>query len=168
MRVKKQQLELDMEQLTGSKSGKEYDKVVYCHPGYLINMQRTSCEIQGWLSHKLESRLLGEISTTSDMHIWCYCSVAQSCLALCDPMDCSTPGFPVLHHLLEFAPFHVHWINDAIQSSHPLSPRSLPALNLSQHQGVFQWIHSWHQVAKVLELQLQHQSFKKVFRVDFP
>jgi len=66
MCVKKQQLELDMEQLTGSKLGKEYDKAVYCHPAYLTYMQSTSCEM-GWVNHKLESRLLGEISTTSDM-----------------------------------------------------------------------------------------------------
>ena len=69
MQVKKQQLELDMEQLTGSKLGKEYDKAVYCHPAYLTSMQNTSCEILGWMSHKLESRLLGEISTISDMQV---------------------------------------------------------------------------------------------------
>ena len=69
MRVKKQQLELDMEQLTDSKSGKEYDKVVYCHPGYLTYMQRTPCEMPGWMKHKLESRLPGEIAITSDMHM---------------------------------------------------------------------------------------------------
>ena len=66
------------------------------------------------------------------------CSFAQLCLTLCDPMDCSTPGFPVPHHLPEFAQVHVHWIGDAIQSSHPLSPFSPPALNLSQLQGLFQ------------------------------
>ena len=64
MQVKKQQLELDMEQLTDSKLGKEYGKAVYCHPVYLAYMQRTSCEMPGWISYKLESRLLGEISTT--------------------------------------------------------------------------------------------------------
>ena len=69
MRVKKHRLEPDVEQLTGSKSGKEYDKAVYCHPAYLTAVQRTSCEIPGWMDHKLESRLLGEISTTSDMQI---------------------------------------------------------------------------------------------------
>ena len=69
MQVKKQQLELDMEQLTGSKSGKEYVKAEYCHPGYLTNMQSTSCEISDWIKHKLESRLPGEISITSDMHM---------------------------------------------------------------------------------------------------
>ena len=67
MQVKKQQLELDMEQQTGSKLGKEYDKAVYCHPAYLSYIQSTSCEIPGWMKHKLESRLLGEISVTSDM-----------------------------------------------------------------------------------------------------
>ena len=66
MQVKKQQLELDMEQQTGSKSGKEYIKAVYCHPAYLTYMQSTSWEMQGWMKHKLESRLPGEISITSD------------------------------------------------------------------------------------------------------
>ena len=69
MQVKKQQLELDMEQWTGSKLGKEYVKAVYCHPTYLTSMQSTSYEMQGWMKHKLESRLLGEISLTSDMQM---------------------------------------------------------------------------------------------------
>ena len=69
MQVKKQQLEPDMEQWTGSKLGKEYVKAVYCHPAYLTYMQSTSCVMQGWMNHKLESRLPGEISTTSDMQI---------------------------------------------------------------------------------------------------
>ena len=69
MQVKKQQLELDMEQQTGSKSGKEYVKVVYCHPAYLTYMQSTSCEMLGWMKHKLKSGLLGEISVTSDMQM---------------------------------------------------------------------------------------------------
>ena len=86
-------------------------------------------------------------------------SVPQSCLALFDPMDYSTPGFPVHHQLPELAQTHVHWVGDAIQPSHPLSSPSPPALNLSQHQGLYQWFGSLHQVAKLLELQLQHQSF---------
>ena len=97
----------------------------------------------------------------------CCCSFTQSCLTLCDPMDCSTIGFPVLHHLPEFVQTYVHWIDDAIQKSHLLSPSFLAALNLSQHQGLFQWVSSSHQVAKELELQLQHQSFQRIFRVDF-
>ena len=84
------------------------------------------------------------------------CSVAKSCPTPCDPMNCSMPGFPVLHYLPEFAQTHVHWICDAIQPSHPLSSPSPLALNLSQYQGLFLWVGSSHQVAKVLELQLQH------------
>ena len=95
--------------------------------------------------------------------------VAQSCPTLCNPMDCSATVFPVHHQPLELAQTHVHWIDDAIQPSHPLLSRSPPAFNLSQHQGLFQWVSSWHQVAKVLELQLQlqHQSFQWIFRTDF-
>ena len=96
----------------------------------------------------------------------CYCSVTQLCLTPCDPMDCSTPGLPVLHHFLQLAQTHVHWVGDATQPSH-LSTSSPLAFNLSQHQGLFQWIGSSIQVAKVLKLQLQHQSFQWIFRVDF-
>ena len=73
------------------------------------------------------------------------------CPILCDPLDCSTPVLPVYHQLLEFTQTHVHWVGDAIQPSHPLSSPSPPAFNLSQHQGLFQWVSSSHQVAKVLE-----------------
>ena len=97
----------------------------------------------------------------------CSCSAAQSCLTLCDPVDCSMSGFPVHHQLLEFIRVHVLWISDAIQPSHPLLPSFPPALNLSQHQGLLQWVDLFYQVAKVLELQLQNQSFQWVFRVDF-
>ena len=90
----------------------------------------------------------------------------QLCLTFCDPMDCIMLGFPVLHCLLEFAQTHVHWIGDAIQPSHPLSPPSPPAIYLSQHQDLFQWVGSSHQVARVLEFQLQHQSFQWIFRID--
>ena len=84
-----------------------------------------------------------------------------------DPMDCSTPGFPVHHQLPELAQIHIHWVGDAIQPSHPLSSPSPSAFNLSQHQGLFQWVSFSHQVAKVLELQIQHHSFQRVFKVDF-
>ena len=96
----------------------------------------------------------------------CCCSVAKSCPALWDPLNYSTPGFPVLHYLLEFVQSHVHWVSDAIQPSHSLLPPSPPALSLSQHQS-FPRGGSLHQVAEVLELQLQHQSFQWKFRVDF-
>ena len=97
----------------------------------------------------------------------CCCSVAHSRLILCNPMDCSTPGFPVFHYFPEFAQTHVHRVGDAIQPSHPLSSPSLPALNLSQHQGLFWWVSSLNQVAKVLEFQFQQQSFQWIFRADF-
>ena len=87
-----------------------------------------------------------------------FSSVAQSCPTLCNPMDCSTPGFSVHHQLPDLTQTHVHWVGDTIQSSHLLSS-PFPAFNLSHHQGLFQWINSSYQVAKVLEFQLQHQSF---------
>ena len=94
------------------------------------------------------------------------CSVVKSCLTLCDPMDCSTPGFPVLHYLPEFSQAHVHGVGDAIQPPHSLSSLSPPALYLSQHQGFFQWVGPSYQVTRVLELWLQCQSFQWIFRVD--
>ena len=96
-----------------------------------------------------------------------FSSVTQSCPTLCNPMECSMPGFPVHHQLPELAQTCVHWTSDAIQPSHPLSFPSPPALNLSQHQGLFQWLGSSHQVARVLEFQTQHQPFQWIFRIDF-
>jgi len=96
----------------------------------------------------------------------CCCSVAKFCPILCNPIDCGTPAFRVLHYLPEFAQTHVHWVGYAIQPSHPLSSLSPPALNLFQHRGLFQWVGSSHQVAKILELQLQHQSFQWISRGD--
>ena len=87
-----------------------------------------------------------------------FSSVAQSCLTLCDPMNRSTPGLPVHHQLPEFTQTHVHPVGDAIQPSHPLLSPSPPAPNTSQHQGLFQWVSSSQEAAKVLEFQLQHQS----------
>ena len=88
---------------------------------------------------------------------FCCCSVAKLCLAVFNPKDCSTPGFPVLPYHLEFSQTHVHWVGNAIQPSHPLLSPSPPAINLSQHQCLFQWFGSLHQVAKILEF--QHKSF---------
>ena len=101
-----------------------------------------------------------------------FSSVAKSCPTLCDPMDYSTPHFPVRHQLLKLAQTHVNWIGDAIQPPGPLTSPSPPALNLSQNQGLFQWVSSWHQAAKALEFQLQHQSFNEhpgliSFRMDW-
>ena len=94
-------------------------------------------------------------------------SVAQSCPTLCDPMNCSMPGIPVHHQLPESTQTHVHWVSDAIQTSHPLLSPSPLAFNLSQHQGLFKWVSYSHQVAKVLEFQLQHQSYWWILRTDF-
>ena len=187
-----------------TKFWKEHVKAVYHRPAYLTYMQSTSCKMPDWLKHKLESRLPGEISTTSDMQripllmaeseeelrgllmrvkeenekaglklnikktkimasspitSWKissvqFSSVSQSCPTLCNPMNRSTPGLPVHHHLPEFTQTHVHGVCDAIQPSHPLSSPFLSAPNPSQHQSLFQWVNSSHEVAKVLEFQL--------------
>ena len=104
------------------------------------------------------------------------CSVQFSSVTVmsdCNPMNQSTPGLPVHHQLPESPQIHVHWVSDVIQPFHPLSCPSPPALNLSQHQGLFQWVSSLHKVAKVLEFQFQHQSFHEysgliTFRIDWP
>ena len=113
------------------------------------------------------------------IYVYAYCvcsvqfsSVAQSCPTLCDPMNCCMPGLPVHHHLLEFTQTHVHRVRDAIQPSHPRSFPSPPTPNPSQHQSLFQWVNSLHEVAKVLEFQLQHHSFQRnprliSFRMDW-
>ena len=164
-------------------------------------MQSLSCEMPGWMKHKLESRLPGEISITSDrqktlpfgrkwrikepvddsergerkswlktqhsenedhgiqshnlmVHQFSQSVQSLSRVRLCNPLNRSTPGLLVHHQLPEFAQTHIHRVRDAIQSSHPLSSPSPPAPNLSQHQSLFQWVKSSHEVAKVLELQL--------------
>ena len=95
-----------------------------------------------------------------------FSSVTQSCLTLCDPMNRSTPGLPVHHQLPEFTLTHVHRVGDAIQPSHLMSSPSPPAPNPSQHQGLFQWVNSSHELAKVLEFQLQHHSLQRSPRAD--
>ena len=90
--------------------------------------------------------------TINSLCYCCYCLVTKLCPTLCHPMDCSTPGFPVLYYLLEFAQILVHWVGDAIQPSHPLSSPSPPTFNPSQHQGLLQWVGSLHQVARCWSL----------------
>ena len=99
---------------------------------------------------------------------WTFSSVqfSHSVVSYCDPMNCSTPGFPVHHHFPEFTQTHVHRVGDAIQLSHPLSSPFPPAPNPSQHQSLFQWVNSLHEEAKVLEFQLQHHSFQSTPRAD--
>ena len=146
-------------------------------------MRQHSCEFgKFWSSNNLPFAypvaLSGYLASGSDeekLWKWNFISskyqlthlVTQLYKTLCDPMDCSTPGFPVHHQLPELAQTHVHQVGDAIQPSYPLSSPSPPAFNLSQHQGLFQWLSSSRQVAKVLEFQLQHQSFQWIFRTDF-
>ena len=94
---------------------------------------------------------------------YCCCSVAQSCLTFCDPVDCSMPGFPVPHHLPEFAHIHIHCVGDAVQPTHSLMPSSPSALDLSKNHGLFQWVVCLHQITKILAL--QHQSFQWILRL---
>ena len=121
-------------------------------------MQETWVQSLGW-EDSLEE---GKSTHSSIGAEWECCSVALSCLTLWDPIDCSTPGFSALLKLVQT---HVHRVSDAIQPSHPLSSPS-PVFNLSQHQGLFKWLSSSHQVARVLEFQLQHQSFQRNPRAD--
>ena len=150
--------------------------LTHTHTRYFINRKTiTSIAFENF-SIYVRNGVFPAISTDKDMsyqhthHTTTsvqFSSVAQSCPTLCDPMNPSTPGLPVHHQLMEFIQTHVHWVSDAIQPSHPLSSPSPPAPNPSQHHSLFQWVSSWHQVAKVLELQLQHQFFQWIFRVGF-
>ena len=107
------------------------------------------------------SGFIGSLSYNGNTQLNYTCALSFSVQSLsrvwlCDPMDCSTPGIPVHHQLPEPIQTHVHWVGEAIQPSHPLSSPSFPALNVSQHQSLFKWVSSSHQVAKVLEFQFQH------------
>ena len=122
-----------------------------------------------WLENMcqfLPSNIFLEVGYIQDKSVQ-FSSVVQLCPTPCNPMDCSTPGLPVHHQLLELAQTHVYCISDAIQLSHLLSSPSPLTFNPSQHQGLFQWVSSSHQVAKVLKFQLQHQSLQWILRTDF-
>ena len=135
---------------------------------YLISLLLFIQETILTLLHILDSLTKISWPTSSrDLLLLFSCSVTQSCLTLCDPMDYRTPRFPVLYHLPELAQTHVHWqVNGAIQPSHPLSSPSLSAFNLSHHQDLLQWVICLHHVVKVLELQFQHQSLQWIFKGD--
>ena len=131
----------------------------------------TSIKISWVIKWSKRSSSIKKSNNMNSYYFWLclvtqFSSVAQSCPTLCDPMNRSMPGLPVHHQLLEFTEIHVHWVGDAIQPYHPLSSPSPPAPNPSQHQGLFQWVNSSHEVAKVLEFQLQHQSFQWTPRTD--
>ena len=131
--------------------------------GFAIPVSRESSQPKDWT---WVSCIAGRFFTNWVTSYLQISSVAQSCLTLCEPMNCSTPRLPVQHQLPEFTQTHAYRVSDAIQPSHPLSPPSPPALNSSQHQSVFQWVNSSHEVAKVLEFQLQHQFFQWTSRND--
>ena len=139
---------------------------------YLVHYIPSTYLVTGSLyflsSFLLFSILLTASSGNHKYEIFFYSRSVQllSCPTLSNPMNCSTPGFHVHHQLLELAQTHVHWVGDAIQHPYLLSSPSPPAFNLSQHQGLFQWVSSLHQVARVLEFQLQHQSFQWTPRTD--
>ena len=145
--------------------------------GRTLDLESQDPWLEPWAHHCIHSDVnLTKLKATKNSRIhqqspkFCsvqFVSVAQSCPTLCDPMVCSTPGFPAHHQVSELAQTHVHWVRDTIQPSHTLSSPSPPTFNLSQHQGLFQWDSSSHQVAKVFEFQLQHQSFQWIFRTDF-
>ena len=134
-----------------------YDFIYPCVHIFMLVFKIPLLQIMFTLTAKLLNYQLSDIQ---------FSSVVQSCPTLCDPMNCSTPGLPVHHKLPGFTQTHVYRVGDAIQPSHPLSSPSPPAPNPSQLQGLFQWINSSHEVAKVLELQLQHQSFQWTPRTD--
>ena len=157
--------------------GMDKEDMVHMYNRLLLNSEKewnwVICRDEDWPRGWMKSKVKSEREKTNIIYMWYlekwyqFSSVAQSHLTLCDPRDCSTPGFPVHYQLPELAQTHVHWVGDTIQPSHPLSFPSPPAFNLSQHQGLSQWVNSSHEVAKVLEFQLQHQSFHWIFRTDF-
>ena len=130
--------------------------------------QSTNIRTQFPSSEFKKKKILLRDLCISSHKVFITSSVAQLCPTLCNTMDCSTPGLPAHHQLPEFiTQTQVHWVSDAIQSSHSLSSPSPPAFNLSQHQGLLQWVTSSHQVAKVLDFQLQHQFFQWILQADF-
>ena len=141
--------------------------LILCHLASVNNVVKLSSrcfyDFFGWDLHVYQCFLS---KADCPPHVGSVQLITQLCPTLCDPMNCSTPGLPVHHHLPEFTQTHVRWVGDAIQPSHPLSSPSPPAPNPSQHQSLFQWVNSSHEVAKVLEFQLQHHSFQRNPRAD--
>ena len=142
----------------------------------------TEDEMVGWhhwlIIDKSLSKLWMIVKDREAWHPWGprvqqdFSSVSQTCLTLSEPMDCGIPGRPVHHQLPEFTQTHVHWVGDTIQPSHPLLSPSPPTFNLPQHQGLFKWVSSLHQVADALEFQLQHHPSNEYsglisFRMDW-
>ena len=130
-------------------------RFLICWWHYFGKIMPTELKFSGFIANGIFSVSLHQFS-----------SVAQSCPILCNLVDRSTSVLPVHHQLPEFTKNHVYWVGDTTQPSHPSSSPSPPAFNLSQHQGLFKWVSTSHQVAKVLEFQLQHQSSQWTPRTD--
>ena len=132
----------------------EYLWAVYNGSEFLLILTKNMCKLNNL--HKIFMIVIYISSFQSLLYDYTlqFSSVAQSCPTLCNPMNRSTPGLPVHHQLLEFTQTHVHWVRDAIQPSRPRSSPSPPVPSPSQHQSLFQWVNSSHEVAKVLEVQL--------------
>ena len=146
-----------------------FSKLLLLHADIVIfpSFVEAECTYCGWLNITIIwFQVNGANRLYVDFCSFC-CSVAKLCPNVCNPTDYSKPIFPVLHRPTEFAQAHVLWVDDASQSSHPLPPTFPPALNLFQHQDLFLWISPSHQVAKALELYIQHQFSQWIFRVDF-
>ena len=139
-----------------------------CSISCIWSHRRKSCNGLRWrFKNVLKARKLTLTEKTiSRFKFNLLVQFSRSVASLCDPMNCSMPGLPVHHQLPEFTQTHVHRVGDAIQPSHPLSTPSPPAPNPSQHQGLFQWVNSSHEVVKLLEFQLQHQSCQWTRRTD--
>ena len=149
-----------------------------CISCFWLNLRRASMSedkiflenMEKWCMTVFSALLQIALGSTQDWIIVQFSSIAQSCPTLYNSMNCRMPGFPVHHQPPELAQTHVHRVGDAIQPSCPLTSPSPPAFKLSHHQGnesvLFKWVSSSHQVAKVLELQLQRQSFQWIFRTD--
>ena len=131
-----------------------------CRAGRETMTQRTDLWTQ-WRKERV-----GQVESKTEIYTFSSVQLLSRVWLFVTPWTCSMPGLPVHHQFLEFTQTHVQWVSDAIQPSHPLSSPSLPTFNLSQHQCLFKWVSSSHQVAKVLEFKLQHQSFQSV-RTDF-
>ena len=147
-----------------------YDAQDFSFQNFFLFFFLKSCTVPVTFHYNWEVNIFILICATRKFHLIILVRFSHSvisCPTLCDPMDCSTPSFPIHHQLPELAQTHVHRVGDTIQPSHPLwSPFSL-TFNLSQYQGLFQWVSSSHQMAKILEFQLRHQSFQWIFRNDF-
>ena len=155
------------------KSGPLKEKTFDCSLSLLPMLQASSlvpCQVRpGYCINQIAIPTLCPKSLDSIhwiKHWGQFSSVIQSCPTICHPMNHRMPSLPVHHQLPEFTQTHVHRVGDAIQPSHPLSSPFPPAPNLSQHQGLFQWVNSSHEVAKVLEFQLWHHSFQRTPRAD--